>query len=69
VKAAWQFYENHKNEVQWDLVVINPPFVGFLPPLRGSFYSLIIYLTIGLRGEFRLLCFFGCSDKSIAPDP
>jgi len=32
-KAAWKFYENHKNEVQWDLAVINPPYV-FGPPIH-----------------------------------
>ncbi|KAF8875091.1 hypothetical protein CPB84DRAFT_1966828 [Gymnopilus junonius] len=26
-KAAWDFYNQHKNEVQWDLVVLHPPFV------------------------------------------
>ena len=27
--AAWDFYEQHKSEIKWDLVVINPPFVSF----------------------------------------
>ncbi|TFK38822.1 D-lactaldehyde dehydrogenase [Crucibulum laeve] len=26
-RAAWEFYEKHKAEVEWDLVVINPPMV------------------------------------------
>ena len=26
-RAAWEFYEKHKSEVGWDLVVLNPPFV------------------------------------------
>jgi len=26
-KAAWKFWESHKQEVSWDLSVINPPFV------------------------------------------
>ncbi|CAA7269675.1 unnamed protein product [Cyclocybe aegerita] len=26
-KAAWEFYNQHKSQVQWDLAVINPPFV------------------------------------------
>ena len=26
-RAAWEFYEKHKGEVGWDLVVLNPPFV------------------------------------------
>ena len=26
-RAAWEFWEKRKNEVQWDLVVVNPPFV------------------------------------------
>ncbi|KAK7045109.1 D-lactaldehyde dehydrogenase [Favolaschia claudopus] len=26
-KAAWDFMEKHKSEVEWDLVVLNPPFV------------------------------------------
>jgi len=26
-KAAWDFYEQHKSEIKWDLAVINPPFV------------------------------------------
>ncbi|CAL1709336.1 unnamed protein product [Somion occarium] len=33
-KAAWAFYEQHKNEVKWDLVVLNPPFV-FGPVLHA----------------------------------
>lgn len=26
-KAAWKYYESHKDEVKWDLVCLNPPFV------------------------------------------
>ena len=26
-RAAWAFWEEHKTEVGWDLVVLNPPFV------------------------------------------
>ncbi|KAI1798371.1 NAD(P)-binding protein [Ganoderma leucocontextum] len=26
-RAAWEFWNKHKGEVQWDLVVTNPPFV------------------------------------------
>ena len=26
-RAAWEFWEKRKGEVQWDLVVANPPFV------------------------------------------
>ncbi|TBU38649.1 NAD(P)-binding protein [Dichomitus squalens] len=26
-RAAWDFWNKHKSEVQWDLVVVNPPFV------------------------------------------
>ena len=26
-RAAWEFWNKHKSEVQWDLVVVNPPFV------------------------------------------
>ncbi|PFH46271.1 hypothetical protein AMATHDRAFT_70221 [Amanita thiersii Skay4041] len=26
-RAAWTFYEDHKNQVKWDLTVIHPPFV------------------------------------------
>jgi nucleoside-diphosphate-sugar epimerase len=26
-KAAWSFYADHKAEIGWDLVVLNPPFV------------------------------------------
>ncbi|KAF5363173.1 hypothetical protein D9758_008392 [Tetrapyrgos nigripes] len=26
-RAAWDFYNKHKSEISWDLVVINPPFV------------------------------------------
>ncbi|KAK2467474.1 hypothetical protein APHAL10511_000329 [Amanita phalloides] len=32
-KAAWAFYREHEKNVNWDLVVINPPFV-FGPPLH-----------------------------------
>ncbi|CAL1709339.1 unnamed protein product [Somion occarium] len=33
-KAAWVFYEKYKGELQWDLVVLNPPFV-FGPVLHA----------------------------------
>ncbi|KAJ8508026.1 hypothetical protein ONZ45_g9660 [Pleurotus djamor] len=26
-KAAWEFVEKHKNEIKWDIAVINPPYV------------------------------------------
>ena len=26
--AAWDFYELHKDQIKWDLAVINPPFVS-----------------------------------------
>ncbi|KAF8874581.1 D-lactaldehyde dehydrogenase [Gymnopilus junonius] len=26
-KAAWEFFNQHKSEVQWDLVTLHPPFV------------------------------------------
>ncbi|KAF8880900.1 hypothetical protein CPB84DRAFT_1792190 [Gymnopilus junonius] len=32
-KSAWQFVEEHKSELKWDLAVINPPFV-FGPPIH-----------------------------------
>ncbi|KAF8959850.1 hypothetical protein BDZ97DRAFT_1836214 [Flammula alnicola] len=32
-KSAWDFYEKHKSEIQWDLAVINPPF-AFGPPIH-----------------------------------
>ena len=25
--AAWKFVEDHKDEINWDLVTINPPYV------------------------------------------
>ncbi|KAL4259845.1 NAD(P)-binding domain superfamily protein [Pleurotus pulmonarius] len=39
-RAAWEFYEKHKSEISWDVVVLNPPYV-FGPvihevPSRGS---------------------------------
>ena len=27
--AAWDFYEQHKSQIKWDIAVINPPFVSF----------------------------------------
>lgn len=30
--AAWDFMEKHKSEFQWDLVVLNPPFVFGVRP-------------------------------------
>ena len=27
LKAAWAFYEKHKSEVEWDITVLNPPWV------------------------------------------
>jgi hypothetical protein len=44
-------------------------FRRFSSSLTRRFRSLIIHLTIGLRGEFRLPCIFGSSDTPIAPDP
>ncbi|CAA7267197.1 unnamed protein product [Cyclocybe aegerita] len=32
-RAAWDFYKQHKSQIQWDLTVINPPFV-FGPPIH-----------------------------------
>ena len=26
-EAAWAFYEKHKSEVEWDITVLNPPWV------------------------------------------
>lgn len=26
-RAAWEFWSKHKGEVQWDLTVVNPPYV------------------------------------------
>jgi hypothetical protein len=26
--AAWDFYEQHKSQIKWDVAVINPPFVS-----------------------------------------
>ncbi|KAG7439978.1 NAD(P)-binding protein [Guyanagaster necrorhizus] len=34
-RAAWDFYKKHKHEIQWDLAVINPPFV-FGPFIHDS---------------------------------
>ncbi|KAH9487432.1 Putative uncharacterized oxidoreductase [Psilocybe cubensis] len=32
-KAAWEYYEQHKSEIHWDLTVLNPPFI-FGPPIH-----------------------------------
>ncbi|PPQ98104.1 hypothetical protein CVT26_003274 [Gymnopilus dilepis] len=32
-KAAWDYYRTHKDEVQWDISAINPPYV-FGPPIH-----------------------------------
>ncbi|TFK23744.1 D-lactaldehyde dehydrogenase [Coprinopsis marcescibilis] len=32
-KAAWDFYNSHKDQVKWDVAVLNPPFV-FGPPIQ-----------------------------------
>ncbi|KDR70013.1 hypothetical protein GALMADRAFT_901336 [Galerina marginata CBS 339.88] len=32
-KAAWDFYSQHKNEIKWDIVTLNPPLV-IGPPLQ-----------------------------------
>ncbi|KAH8102192.1 NAD-P-binding protein [Cristinia sonorae] len=32
-REAWKFVEEHKNEIKWDLVAINPPYI-FGPPLQ-----------------------------------
>ncbi|KAF9527862.1 hypothetical protein CPB83DRAFT_855320 [Crepidotus variabilis] len=33
-RAAWDFYNEHKSKLTWDLVIINPPFV-FGPPIHN----------------------------------
>ncbi|KAF8060711.1 D-lactaldehyde dehydrogenase [Lyophyllum atratum] len=33
-KAAWEFYEQNKSNIKWDLSVLNPPFV-FGPAIHG----------------------------------
>jgi methylase of polypeptide subunit release factors len=35
IAAAWEFVEKNKGKINWDLVVLNPPFVSF------SSYTLI----------------------------
>ncbi|TFK63060.1 NAD(P)-binding protein [Pluteus cervinus] len=32
-RAAWEWFEKHKSQIGWDLVVLNPPYV-FGPPLH-----------------------------------
>ncbi|KAF7371236.1 hypothetical protein MSAN_00759300 [Mycena sanguinolenta] len=34
-RTAWEFVEQHKNEIGWDLVVLNPPFV-FGPTIHAT---------------------------------
>ena len=36
--AAWDFYEQHKAEIKWDLTVINPPYVS-------RFFLFVIIIT------------------------
>lgn len=33
-KAAWEFYEQNKSKILWDLVVLNPPYV-YGPPIHA----------------------------------
>ena len=34
--AAWDFYEQHKSQIKWDLAVINPPFVSCFIALQKT---------------------------------
>ena len=52
--AAWDFYEQHKSQIKWDLAVINPPFVGrfqFLQKLKISLSFATNCRITGVRGE------------------
>ena len=42
-EAAWKFVEDHKTEIGWDLVVINPPFVSTF--VHKCLYTSISHLT------------------------
>ncbi|KAF8798337.1 NAD(P)-binding protein [Phlegmacium glaucopus] len=35
-KGAWEFHEQHKSQIQWDLAVINPPYVF------GTWYDMVV---------------------------
>ena len=48
--AAWNFYEQHKSQIKWDLVVIIPPFVSLFFLLQESSAIANDRIT-GVRGE------------------
>ncbi|KAF6742236.1 D-lactaldehyde dehydrogenase [Ephemerocybe angulata] len=52
-RAAWDFYNNHRGEIQWDMTVLNPPFVtgpafqapaspADLPSTLKMWYNLVV---------------------------
>lgn len=43
-KAAWAFIEEHKDEITWDLVAINPPYVCWSLYLSVRWYLFCIQL-------------------------
>ena len=51
--AAWDFYEQHKSQIKWDLAVINPPFVScfFALQKKTSPPTVTNCPITGVRGE------------------
>ena len=40
--AAWDFHEQHKSQIKWDIVVIIPPFVSFYFIYKNHWQLLMI---------------------------
>ena len=52
--AAWSFYEQHKSQIKWDLVVINPPLVSFFTTIKRHHRQLLMIeeQVFGVSSDF-----------------
>jgi hypothetical protein len=54
--AAWDFHAQHKDKLNWDLAVLNPPFVCLCFRLMGtSFFTYAVTVRLqvfGVRSPF-----------------
>ena len=53
--AAWDFYEQHKPRIKWDLAVINPPYAScfsfYISKIKKASSPIANGRITGIRGE------------------
>ena len=57
-EAAWKFVEDHKAEIGWDLVAINPPFVSRPFIYKCPHTSIAHLICLGVQREYFILCVY-----------